>query len=742
MGPFAIAIFLGAFLLFLIQPLTGRFVLPWFGGSPGIWTVCLLFFQSALFLGYGYAHLLGRIWTPRRQITFHLGLLAGALLWLPPIPDAPSAQVAAARPTGELLLLLARHVGVVFVLLSATGPLVQRWFHTAMPERSPYRLYALSNLGSLVALIAYPFVLEPLFSRSQQAWGWSVGFVGFLIVCAWCSRNISQDSGSASSRHIPSSTETVTWRQRFKWICFAALGTGLLASVTAVISADVAPVPFLWIAPITIYLLSFIVTFSGRSWYRPVAFAGALMVVAAATMDLRAYGSQLEFGQLLGTCLLALAIGCIVCHGELYRSRPAPAQLTDYYLTIAGGGALGTLWVAVISPTIFNTTIDLPLIWATLIGLVAWRTLRQRNLATAWAIWLGQLSALVMIPILRPTAAFSRFENLQGVVSHDPMQLIILLVGSIYLGYHYLQKARGAWKHAFTIATIGLPLLTGGYYLRSALQLPTNTVASYRSFHGQLIVRDHKHEDSRANARFMSHGSTTHGIQLLHPAYRDYPTSYYVPASGVGRAFTRTNQTPGRNIGIVGLGVGTVASYGMTGDHMRFFEIDPHVVEIARTHFDYLARSKARIETVLGDGRLMLERENTTAAPRYDILILDAFSGDAVPIHLLTQEAFAIYLERLAPDGILAINVSNRIIDLRRAIHGNARQANLSLAHIIHYPEEKEWWRFSSEWLLLAPRHETLDTPTITEWTGIVPPSTLEGPVWTDEFASIFSMLR
>lgn len=740
MAPFSLAISFGAFLLFLIQPLVGRFVLPWFGGSPGIWTVCLLFFQTALFVGYAYAHLLSRFTRPPRQIALHLGLLAGAVLWLPPVPAPPLPEEAAATPIFRLLLMLTSSIGPLFILLSATGPLVQRWFHAVHPTRSPYGLYALSNLGSLAALLCYPFCLEPFLSRTNQAHGWSAGFMVFIGVCAWCARSVFK----VPAKSIPADTPaaTIRWRDRLSWLFWSAIGTAMLAAVTAQITADVAPVPFMWIAPITIYLLSFVATFSTRSIYRPVTFAAGLMVVAALSLDLRTFGSQIGFWQFLTIAILGLSVACVVCHGELYRTRPDSGNLTSFYLTISAGGALGTLWVAVVSPALFNRNFDLPLIWTCLIMAIIWQFWRTKDSKTGIAIWWGQVTAILLVPLLRPTLEYSRWGNLRGVITEHYIVPIILLLGLVYLSFRRRPPQKLLWSRFVAAVFVGMPLWVTGTYLTSALSSVPGTVASLRGFHGEISVVDYQSSDSKSDSRFMNHGTTTHGIQLRDPAYQGYPTSYYVPGSGIGRALSRANQSPGRRIGVVGLGVGTLAAYGMPGDQLRFFEIDPNVVSVANSHFSFLAKSDAAVEVILGDGRLMLEREVSAHAPKYDLLVLDAFSGDAVPLHLLTREAFQIYLDRLSPHGVLVINISNRIVDLRRAIEGNARQFGLHLAHIIHHPETEDWWRFSSEWLLLAPRRDALNTPSVTSWTGIADPQNLHGPVWTDEFASILPMLR
>lgn len=746
MTPFGIATFMGAFLLFLIQPMTGRFVLPWYGGSAGIWTVCLLFFQSALFLGYTYVHVLNRLLPVRRQIALHVGLLVGSLLWLPPVPEAPAAGSAAAQPVFSLLGTLVTTIGPLFLLLSATSPLLQSWFFAAEKSRSPYRLYVLSNLGSLTALLGYPLLIEPLLTRTTQAFVWAGGFIAFIAAAVWCARHtlagVKPEPASESTEATAPAT-TITLFDRLKWLGWAAIGTGLLAATTARLSADVPPVPFLWIVPLTLYLLSFVVTFSERSWYRPSLFAGLMMLMVAIALDLQTFGTEMRYGQFLTSHLIALAVGFIICHGELYGSRPAPARLTDFYLTLSAGGAMGTLWVAVISPGLMKVDVDLALFWSALICAVAAKGFMHRNLGLVLALWTGQLVALILTPVLRPAEEFSRFENLDGVITTEGPTLAITAIAVTTLVLLYRHRPQTPWRPTATLAVWALPLITAGFYVKSSLHIPDGTVANYRSFYGTINVVDFTFDDPRANHRVMAHGTTNHGLQLMHPDYRGVATSYYTQSSGVGRAFIRSNQEYGRHIGVVGLGVGTLAAYGMTGDTMRFYEIDPKVIAAAADHFDFIQNSAAETEIVLGDGRLLLEQDaRKTAAPFYDILVVDAFSGDSVPIHLLTFEAFAVYLQRLAPDGVLIINISNRILDLRRTIEGSAHEHGLFLAHLIDHPETDESWHFGSEWLVLAKERSALDDPAITRWTGIASPDTLRGPVMTDEFASLVPMLR
>ncbi len=746
MVPFAGAIFLGAFLLFLVQPLAGRFVLPWFGGSASIWTVCLLFFQSALFVGYVYAHLLNRLSSIRRQIALHLGLLLGALIWLPPVLDAPNSVTAAEAPVLTLLGTLLRDLGPIFILLAATGPLVQSWYYRALPRQSPYWLYALSNLGSLLGLLVYPFVLEPWLTRSAQAWGWAGGFGLFVGLMIWVGlRSQSANTPGATTTPTSDSDEVagVTWGVRLKWFLLAALGTSFLAATTTALTADVAPVPFLWVLPLVVYLVSFIVTFTSRSIYHPVIFAGLVFLAAAMGMDLRSFGTQMTFLPFLLVHLFCLAVVCITCHGELYRSRPPAKHLTDFYLTLSLGGAIGTSIIAVVAPALTNVDNDLPTLWSLLLLLIGGASWQNPSRGRARFLWAGMIAAILLVPLIRPNFGIPAIEVLRSFLGHQPLMLTMLVLAVIALGVSFTPLvAQSRWfGRAAVVMVLGN---AATYYSFTSWSQPDGTVQTLRGFYGLITVMDYDHEDERANARYMSHGTTTHGIQLRHEAHRHYPTSYYTPDSGIGRALIRQNQTPNRHIGVVGLGIGTIASYGMTGDLIRFFEIDENVVTIANEHFNFLSETSAETETVLGDGRLKLAAEKAAGVtPPYDLLVLDAFSSDAVPTHLLTREAFEIYVARLDVDGVIAVNISNRLISLRQVVEAQARAFDLHFAHIIHHPESDDWWQFPSEWILLSPRHETLDTPAINGWTGIAAPSDLSGTtLWTDEFSSILPLLR
>ncbi len=752
MFPFLAAVFLGAFLLFLVQPLMGRFVLPWQGGAPAVWTACLLFFQSALLLGYLYAHALSQLRSLRRQLTVHLSLLVLALGWMPPLPLFPAAVTApeSASPLLQVLVMLARTIGPPFVLLAGSSPLLQRWFGDLWPDRSPYRLYALSNAGSLLALLSYPVLLEPWLARGPQAHLWAglyLGFTGLVAWIVWQARSALRTTAApATDSDAVSAATAPSWGQQLSWASWGALATALLAATTSALTLDVAAVPFLWIAPLGIYLLSLILCFDHPRWYRRGVWLFLLPVAMATSLDLRIFGTTLMLGQLLSTHLLALAVAAMVCHGELYRARPASLHLTRFYLSLAAGGVAGTLLTGVLAPRLFNRDFDLPLLWVLLTARLILTLVRHQELRLARLWSAGLLFAVLAVPALRPQEHFSWsgvLETWLTLAANTSLQLLAMVALMLSIHFRLQGGVTCNWSRRTSWGMAGLVGIIAWFVIGTSLQPPTGMVDSRRGFFGEITVLDYHADDPRSQSRFLAHGSTTHGIELQHPDFLLYPTSYYSAQSGIGRAFTRSNQHRHRRIGVIGLGVGTIASYGMAGDHITFYEIDPNIIAMARAHFGFLSHSPAEIAIRLGDGRQLIEAEVRAGnQPGYDMLVLDAFSSDAVPIHLLTHEAFGAYLQRLAPNGIVVVNVSNRLVDLRPVLEEHARQFGLHFAHLINRPDPADWWDFSSEWILLAPTRAALDDAAITSWTGIAAPEELIGIPWTDDFASLWSVLR
>jgi hypothetical protein len=677
---FPVTIFLSAFLLFQLQPMMGRFVLPWFGGGPAVWTACMLFFQTALLAGYAYAHWLARR-TTKLSAWIHIALLAASVALL---PIAPNAQIwkpsTSDNPTGRILLLLAATVGVPYFLLSSTTPLLQRWFHNARLGDSPWRLYALSNAGSFLALFSYPFLIEPWLRLRTQSTIWSAGYVVFAALCAW----IAWKSGAAVTEVRAGAEKPEAESVRppvgdiLLWLGLSIVTSVLLLATTSQISQEVAVIPFLWIAPLAVYLLTFILTFDSDRWYRRGVFAVLAGVLAPVTCALVAATNGISILTQIAVDLGSLFAVCMVCHGELARTRPSPKHMTAFYLTIAAGGAIGGAFTALVAPRIFTELDEYPLALSAgcLLGFVSWIR------SGAFAQWTSR-NFEVRIP------------------------LMALLIG-------------GATS-LYAVTAIGAP-----------------SVVARRNFYG--ILRVSESSDQNGPFRQLTHGLIQHGFEYLDVDKRDRPTSYYGPHSGVALAIDARPKP--RRVAVVGLGTGTLAAWGRAGDTYRFYEINPAVEAIARQWFYYLKDSKARTEVVLGDARVQLERELAAGrAHDYDVIAVDAFSSDSIPIHLLTTECADLYRQRLAPGGILALHISNRSLDLEPVARGMAQHLGWRVRMVIALPD-KDTGENNSRWVLLTEKLETFQNSkirdTILGW-GARGQATI---TWTDDFASLWPIVR
>jgi SAM-dependent methyltransferase len=611
--PFAFTIFLSAFLLFQVQPLISRYILPWFGGSPGVWSVAILFFQALLLAGYAYAHLSIARLAPRGQLIVHLGLLVLCLFLLPIAPSEGFKPEGGESPTLRILVLLLATVGAPYFVLSATGPLLQAWFSRAEPGRSPYALYALSNVGSLIGLVSYPFVVESLWGRYEQAVNWSWLFVVFVVVCGvtavvtYVSGKRSAASAVPVAGLVPMVGGLEVEGERrgghpLLWVAFPAAGSLLLLAFTAQICMDVASVPFLWMVPLSLYLLSFIISFAGERWYSRPLFLVLMIGAIGAVVYALIWGEQLLVRSSLALYSCALFVLCMVCHGETFRLRPPPARLTQYYLCISLGGVMGGVAVALVAPLVFTRHAELEFI---LVG----------------------VAVLVLIVLWR-----------------DPRSC---LSGG---------RPRWAWVLAVLVVLGGI----GGLGWR-AHKSGERTLYATRNFYGVFRVDEWPILDGRATMRKLISGRVNHGLQYIDPDYRNIPTTYYSQHSGVGLTIEAMKYRPIIKVGVVGLGTGTLASYARLVDHYRFYEINPVVEGLAREFFYFLEECKGKVDVVIGDARLALEREDDQG---YDLLVLDAFSSDAVPVHLLTFEAFEEYARHLKPDGVICVHISNRHLDL------------------------------------------------------------------------------
>ncbi|MCC6573779.1 MAG: fused MFS/spermidine synthase [Planctomycetes bacterium] len=677
---FAAAIFVSAFLIFQVQPLLGKYILPWFGGTPAVWTTCMLFFQVLLLAGYAYAHLSIRFFKPRVQFVVHALLLAGSLAFLPIIPREAFKPQGGEIPALQILMLLGATVGLPYIALSATGPLLQAWFSRAYPQKSPYALYALSNIGSLLGLLSFPFVFEPLWGRSDNAFGWSIGFGVFAVLCAGCAllalRRRRAEPSVGDPDLLPETPPRIV---RALWIALPAVASALLLAITNQLCTDVASIPFLWVLPLSAYLLSFIIAFSG-AWdvlrWPCLVISGILL--AAVVMALLS-GGVMPIDTQIQVWTSAVLICCLVCHGELYRFKPDPRLLTGYYLRIALGGALGGVFVGLVAPLIFNMYLELHL----------------------------------------SLAAFAA--------------LIVLCL--------WLDKSH--WMHEGVAAKLFLPLVIGLLTLMLALYKHTElywfqTVHGSRNFFGAVRVQKIG-EGTEANLTLF-HGVITHGTQYADAERRRWPTTYFSQKSGAGLAILNFRREQAQRIGMVGLGAGTLAAYGRAGDVYRIYEINRDIVNIAKTQFSFLSDSPAQIEIVVGDARISMERELARGEPqKFDILALDAFSGDAVPVHLLTKEAFAVYFKHLADDGVLAVHISSLYFDLAPVVTGLAREFNASAQQVTN-DGEKSLGISRSVWVLVSRNKDFLASPVIAG--RAKPIDDVEGlRLWTDDYSNLLQVI-
>jgi SAM-dependent methyltransferase len=669
---YAFTIFVSAFLLFQVQPIIAKMILPWFGGTSAVWSTCMVFFQIVLLLGYLYAHWMHRM-PGTLQATIHTILLALSLAVLPILPNPSWKPTDANNPSLLILGLLAVTIGLPYMILSATSPLLQSWY-ARRSGSVPYRLFALSNLASMLALLSYPVLIEPNLSVRTQSYVWSSMYAGFATACvaaAWLASRASFRK-TASAQGAISTGEPPSWAVRALWIALAACASMLLLSVTTFLTQDVAAIPFLWVLPLSVYLLSFIICFeSPRLYNRTVYFPFLLAALLCFAYFLRPRSIHIHMGPTITLLALALFICCMVCHGELARLKPHPSRLTGYYVMISAGGALGGLFVGLLAPNIFRAYYEFP-------------------------IGLSLCAALTVLLLIR-----------QGI---RPLYRAALLAG--LLGY---------------VVTLGV--------------ITRNTVTGFRAvarnFYGELRVEDQGSDDDIDANRKLLHGRINHGIQMRDALYRRTPVAYFCESSGIGHVMHVRPAGTNWRVGILGLGAGALAAYGKPGDTFRIYEINPLVLRLAQSEFTYLKDTPAKIEIALGDGRLTLERE---PAAQFDLLVMDAFSGDSVPVHLITREAFQTYFRHLKPGGMLALNISNRYLDLAPVME-RAAAAFHKRALVFDYTpgDEDDFLCNASSWALLLDRNAAL--PESLKSGRVLQPRP-EFRMWTDDFSNMFSILK
>ncbi|HTZ97571.1 MAG TPA: fused MFS/spermidine synthase [Terriglobales bacterium] len=683
---YGFTIFSSAFLLFQVQPIITKLILPWFGGAAAVWSVCLLFFQTFLLIGYLYAHLLTKKLQPRAQGWVHAALLAASLLVLPIVPRATLQPDGTEDPALRVLLVLALTIGLPYFLLASTSPLLQAWVASSASARDPYRLYALSNAGSLLGLLTYPVFFEPRLSNRHQAICWSVAYAGVAALLA----TLTFANHASGEISLPmDSAPTPAVEVRAWWVALAACGSMLLLSITNHISQNIAAIPLLWIIPLSLYLLTFIVCFADRSFYRQ----GLFLQLLAVTLAGMAFALAPGHGNLPPTILVPLFCTglfacCMVCHGELARLKPDPSHLTSFYLLISLGGTVGALFVALLAPHIFTGYYELP-------------------------VALGFCGVLIPIVLYRDTdfAAHTRFR-----------------------------------KQIFLAAAVLITAFCASLYV-SAQRSGARARVSVRNFYGALRVEDRvatsvaltqgdKPQPLDADPRYrdLINGTIEHGIQFLSGGRRLEATTYYARNSGVGLAIKSVAQQGPVKVGVIGLGAGTIAAYGRPGDDYTFYEINPLVIEVANNEFSFLRQSRAQVNVVLGDARLSLEKG---PSQQFDVLAVDAFSSDAIPIHLLTREAFQLYARQTKSTGLIAVHVSNKYLDLEPVVAAAATTLGRR-AVLIDSPPDEAQEIYRASWILVGS-DSVLNRPEFPSWWSVKGTSK---DLWTDDYSSVLQTFK
>jgi len=727
---YALTLFLSAALLFAAEPMMGKLILPLLGGTPAVWNTCVMFFQLELLAGYLYAHLAATRLRFGTQAAVQLGLLAAGLLTLPlAVPAVPPDAVE--RPIATVVLLLARSAGLPLLAIAATAPLLQRWLATTPhpAAKDPFFLYAASNLGSLIALVAYPFAIEPALRLVTQRWAWSGAYAGLLALTAVCAWHVRRAVPARTGSETPSSVEpqatertTVTWWQRGRWLLLAFVPSSLMLGVTTYISTDVAAVPLLWVATLGLYLLTYVLAFARRQGM-PVRWASGLLAFAVAgVLFCMAPDVDVNLVAALPVHLAALFLAAFVCHAQLANERPLAVSLTEYYLWISLGGLMGGVFNTLVAPAVFTETIEYPL-------------------------------ALVLAAFLRPSAPAVRPRARWRLAADLAVPLAVVFVAlnvpsSLKVPFTSLAVGGPAFAAAAPIAValaFSSSSLRFGIAVAAVLAAPMLGRASSgsrvlhveRTFFGVLRVVQ------KGDVHELIHGTTAHGAQFTRPENRCEPLTYYARTGPVGQLFTSfVGEYTKLNVAGIGLGAATIAAYAQPYQQWTFFEINPAVERIARnpTYFTYLSDCAQRHRVVIGDARMQLGFQPDG---RFDLMVFDAFSSDTIPLHLVTREALALYLSKLEPRGVMAFHISNRYLDLSPFLGDLARDARLSaLLRDDGRPSEEELaaGKVPSTWMIMA--RYPADFGFLQGDPRWVPAPVSGRPVWTDDYASVLPALK
>src|SRR3984885_15154109 len=664
---YAITIFLSAFLLFVVEPMVAKQLLPTLGGSSAVWTTCLVFFSIVLLLGYLYAHWISSRFTPPQQAVIHILLLTAALMMLG-VRVRPTTSAVSYHPALTVFRVLAKVIGLPYLALSATTPLLTSWYARTFEGQSPYRLFALSNFASLLALASYPLLIEPRLTMSRQTAWWSAGFLLFAVLCgaiAWQGRRrpLSPLPVEPARKILPAAPEVF-------WFVLAMGGGMILTAVTHHMSENIAAIPLLWLPPLGLYLLTFILAFQG-AWQplRQSMLRFVLIAVASMAYVLRDIRTQLPIMVSVPLFLIALFLTCFFLHGELYARRPDTSGMTRFYLVAAAGSAAGTLLVGVIAPLVLRANYDLA-------------------------------CTLVAVALIALAATWN-----------DGWGLRII------------------WVAGATAAIVVLST--------QIRQYDDDAVALMRNFYGTLRVRESHLPPQSDTNRVLLNGTIEHGAEWFAPQFLNQPLTYYATNSGLGLAMRLCCGAGPKRVGVIGLGTGTVAAYGDAGDVIRFYEINPLVERLARHWFTFLHDSPARIEVILGDARLSLAAEKSQ---QFNVIVVDAFSGDAIPVHLLTREALALYRRHLQPGGVIVFHVSNQYINLEPVVAAIAGDAGMK-AGSVHSRGDEQNGFYYADWILVTANETLLSQPEIVN-NGFTTPLQANVRLWTDNYSSVFPLLK
>jgi hypothetical protein len=741
---FALSIFASAFLLFLVEPMVAKMVLPLAGGTPAVWTTSVLFFQAALLAGYGYSHWLAMRLRWRWQALLH-GLLLISPLAVLPIHLLPGWNPpTSGSPVAWLVLLLTVTVGLPFLVLSTTSPLIQHWFsRTGHPHAGdPYFLYRASNLGSALGLLAYPALIEPFIGLHAQAQLWRLGYVAYLVLVLACLATVAwarwkgTGAPAADAPAAPAIEDRpITWRRRARWVVLAAIPSTWMLAVTSYFTTVIRPIPLLWVIPLALYLFSFAIVFARRPLISRYWLNRAFPFYALPLLGMVLLGGGGPFYLLALLHFGAFFLAALLCHGELAADRPHPRHLTEFYWWVAVGGAAGGLFTAVVAPVIFNDFFEYPI---AIIGAALVRPALKASVGRRARVLDFALPAAMAAVLLVAVAAMSGSGLLDALnrsvvtgatTASDLVRVLVVFAvpAVVSAGFSWRPTRFGL----ATTAMLGLSLLPLG---------SQPSIFQERDFFGVHKVV----ADPAGSRHALIDGGTIHGIELMDPANRDKPASYYSESGPVGDLFNAEQSVdPTWNVAVIGLGAGAIGCYAKPGQHWTFYEIDPVVVHIAQdpTLFTFMRDCTPQAQIVLGDGRLTIAKAPDHS---YDLIVLDAFGSDAIPVHLLTREALQLYMSKLRPGGVLLFNISNRFVNLAPVLAGEAAALALTCSERADTQvtsAQAATGKFPSDWMVMSRATDDLgDLPGRAGWHHLAPDPNF--PVWTDDFSDVLSVTR